>query len=236
MAMNNKKDQEKKVPSFEKETWKPKTSLGRMVKADKIKTMDEILEKGYKILEPEIVDCLLPNLESDLISFGQSKGKFGGGKKSIWRQTQKKTKEGNKPRFSALAVVGTNDGYIGIGRGKAKETVPAREKAVRRAKLNIIKIKKGCGSWEGDPRGDNSIPFKVRGKCGSVIIELIPAPLGSDLKVEEECRKMLSLAGIRDLYSKTYGKTKTKINLIYACFNALKQLTQIKTNEGLNKK
>ncbi len=226
----------KKNPSFDKESWKPKTKLGKMIKAGKVKTMDEVLEKGYKILEPEIVDCLLPNLESDLLSFGQSKGKFGGGKKSIWRQTQKKTKEGNKPRFSALAIVGTKDGYIGVGRGKAKETVPAREKAVRRAKLNIIKIKKGCGSWEGDPSGDNSIPFKVRGKCGSVIIELIPAPVGSDLKVEEECKKLLSLAGIRDLYSRTYGKTKTKINLIYACFNALKQLTKMKVNEGLKKK
>jgi len=233
---NKKSKQEKKVLAFDKEAWKPKTKLGRLVKAGKIKSIDEVLEKGYVVLESEIIDYLLPELESALISFGQSKGKFGGGKKSIWRQTQKKTREGNKPRFSALSIVGTREGYIGLGRGKAKETVPAREKAIRKAKLSIIKIKKGCGSWEGDPSGDNSIPFAVEGKCGSVRIKLIPAPLGSGLKVETECQKMLELAGIRDVYSKTFGKTKTKINLMQACFNALEQLGKMRINAGLKKK
>ncbi|MEK6951591.1 MAG: 30S ribosomal protein S5 [Nanoarchaeota archaeon] len=218
----------RRIKEFDKEKWTPKTELGRKVKSGEIKTIDEILSKGLKILEAEITDILLPGLETDLISVGQSKGKFGGGKRSIWRQTQKKTQEGNKPKFSATAIVGNKNGLIGLGFGKSRETVPAREKAIRNAKLNLIKIKLGCGSWEGDPKGNNSIPFTVRGKCGSVEIKLMPAPRGASLVIEKECAKMLKLAGIQDIYSRTSRNTKTKLNLIRACFNALKQLSEIK--------
>ena len=60
---------------------------------------------------------------------GQARGKFGGGQRRIFKQTQKKTREGNKPHFTTTAVTGNKDGYIGMGAGKAKETVPARELA-----------------------------------------------------------------------------------------------------------
>src|SRR3990167_3395174 len=86
------------------EKWVPKTELGKMVKSGEIKNIDQILDSGKRILESEIIDSLLPNLEYDLIMIGQSKGKFGGGKRSIWKKTQKKTKEGNKPKFATVAV------------------------------------------------------------------------------------------------------------------------------------
>ncbi len=209
--------------------WIPKTEFGRKVKSGEIKDIDEILDKGGKILEAEIVDALLPDLEYELITIGQSKGKFGGGKRSIWKQTQKKTKEGNKPKFATVAVVGNRKGYVGIGYGKAKETVPAREKAIRQAKLNLIKIRFGCGSWDCACGETHSIPFKVSGKCGSVKVELIPAPKGTSLCIHKELRKILSLAGINDIYSKTFGKTNTQLNLVKACMNALKQLSKVKT-------
>ncbi|MEK6934474.1 MAG: 30S ribosomal protein S5 [Nanoarchaeota archaeon] len=218
----------RRIREFDKESWIPKTELGKQVKSGKIKSIDEILEKGLKILEAEIVDSLIQNLQSELILIGQSKGKFGGGKRSMWRQTQKKTKEGNKPKFSASIIVGNKDGLIGLGFGKAKETVPAREKAARNAKLNLIRIKRGCGSWEGDPKGNNSIPFAVEGKCGSVKIKLMPAPKGTTLKVEKECAKILGMAGLQDIYSKTSRHTKSKLNLTRACFNALKKLSEVK--------
>ncbi|MDP3916960.1 MAG: 30S ribosomal protein S5 [Nanoarchaeota archaeon] len=217
--------------SFDIESWTPATRLGKEVKSEKITNIDEILDKGLNILEAEIVDTLLKNLKSDLLLVGQSKGKFGGGKRSIWRQTQKKTKEGNKASFSALAVVGNGDGYVGLGIGKSKETVPAREKATRQAKLNIIKIRRGCGSWETAEPNPTSIPFAVEGKCGSVKIKLMPAPQGTGLVVEKECRKILSMAGIEDIYSKTSGHTGTKLNLLTACFNALKQLSSMKIQQ-----
>ncbi len=210
------------------EDWIPKTELGRKVKNGEIRDIGEILDAGIKILEPEIVDMLLPNLEPDLLAVGQSKGKFGGGKGSIWKQTQKKTSEGNRITFSACAVVGNKDGYVGIGFSGARETVPAREKAIREAKLNIIKIRRGCGSWACSCKVGHSVPFSVAGKCGSVKMFLMPAPRGAELKIETKCKKILEFAGIKDVYSRTEGQTSTKLNLFEACFNALKSLSRVK--------
>lgn len=213
---------------FDKEAWKPKTEMGKKIKAGEITDIDEILDNGLTILEAEITDSLLPNINTELLLIGQSKGKFGGGQRRIFKQTQKKTKEGNKPHFAIYACVGDNNGHIGLGYGKSKETVPAREKALRRAKLNVIKVRRGCGSWQCGCKEAHTIPFAVKGKCGSCIMELIPAPKGTGLRIESECQKVLSLAGIKDVWSKTKGQTKTKINLITACFNALKNLVAMK--------
>ncbi|MBM3204302.1 30S ribosomal protein S5 [Candidatus Woesearchaeota archaeon] len=220
-----------KDKGFDREAWRPKTELGRKVKSGEITSMDQILDKGLAILEPQIVDMLLPGLQVDLLEVGQSKGKFGGGKRSIWRQTQKKSKEGNKPSFATLAVCGDGNGYVGIGFGKAKETVPAREKATRQAKLNIIKIKRGCGSWECGCAQPHSIPFTVEGKSSSALFKLMPAPKGTKLCTEREAQKILRFAGIKDVYGKARGQTRTKLNVMYACFYALKQLTRVKTKQ-----
>ena len=218
-------------PVFDKEAWKPKTSIGKKVKSGEISKIDELLDNGIKILEPEIVDALLPNLKTELLLIGQSKGKFGGGQRRVFRQTQKKTKEGNKPKFATYAVVGNNNGYVGIGYGKSKETVPAREKAIRNAKLNIIKIKRGCGSWQCSCGKPHSIPFNVEAKCGSSIIKIMPAPKGKGLCIEKECQKILNMAGIKDVWSKTKGQTKVKTNLVAACFDALKQLSSTRVQQ-----
>jgi small subunit ribosomal protein S5 len=210
------------------EEWKPKTELGRKVKEREITEIDEILDNGLSVLEPQIVDSLM-ELDQDLLLIGQSKGKFGGGARRVFRQTQKKTREGNKPKFSTVAVVGDKNGHVGIGFGKAKETVPAREKAIRKAKLNLFKIVRGSGSWEDASTEANSIPYKVTGKCGSVEVTLLPAPKGKGLCCEKEMAKILALAGIKDVWSQTKGQTKNKLNLIYAVEDALKQLIKTKT-------
>lgn len=222
--------------AFDPNSWTPKTDLGRRVKSGEIKSIDEILDKGVRIMEPEIVDALLPGLESDLLSIGQSKGKFGGGKRSIWKTTQKKSMEGNKPSFSTMAVVGNKNGYVGIGMGKAKETMPAREKAIRRAKLNVIKIKRGCGAWACGCGEAHSIPFSVEGKCGSVVVKIMPAPKGTNLVITKQCQKILALAGLKDVYSKNKGLTVTRINLLNACFEALKRLSKVKVKADLARK
>jgi len=211
--------------------WIPKTVIGKKVKSGEIKNIDEVLDNGLKILEPEVVDVLLPGLEYELITVGQSKGKFGGGKRSIWKQTQKKTSEGNKPKFSTIAVIGNKDGYIGLGRGKAKETVPAREKAIRNAKLSIMKIRRGCGSWSCACGENHSIPLNISGKCGSVKIDFIPAPKGTRLTAHKEIQKILKFAGISDIYSKTYGQTKTQLNLVGACMDAFRKLNKVKIRQ-----
>ena len=134
------------------------------------------------------------------------------------------------------AVVGNRDGYVGISTGKSKETVPARDKAKRKARLNLIRVRRGCGSWETDSREPNSIPFAVEGKCGSVRLKLMPAPRGKGLCIEKECAKVLELAGIKDIWSKAEGKTNTKLNLIFALEDALRKLSEVKVKaEDLKK-
>ncbi len=219
---------EKRIEEERLQSWKPKTRLGKLVKEGKIKEIDEIILKNVKILEQEIVDYLVKNLKDDLIAIGQSKGKFGGGKRRAWRQTQRKSEEGNVPTFGCMAVIGDCNGHVGVGYGKSKETLPSREKAVRDAKLNIATIKRGCGSFDCACSEQHSIPFKIEGKCGSSRIVLIPAPKGTGLVIEEECKKILKFAGIRDIYSQTFGQTRTKINLAKACFEALKKLGERK--------
>ncbi len=208
-------------------SWAPKTQLGKEVKSGKVKDIDEILSANKKILEPEIVDSLL-HLESDLLLIGQAKGKFGGGKRRAWRQTQRKTMEGNIVSFSAMAVVGDRNGHVGIGMGKGKETLPAREKAIRKAKLNIQRIERGCGHFDCSCTEKHSVPFIVEGKSGSVRVKLLPAPQGTGLVVGDELKKILKLAGIKDVYGVTQGQTRTTFNAAKACFYALLKTTQIR--------
>lgn len=205
----------------ELESWQPKTKLGKLVKSGKIKNIDEILGR-HKILESEIIDSLV-KLKSDLLSIGQAKGKFGGGKRRAWRQTQRKTAEGNIPTFTCMVVVGDEKGHVGLGSGKAKETLPARAKALRQAKLDVIKITRGCGSFDCICQEKHSIPFRVEGKCGSCRVILLPAPQGTGLVVSDELKKILRLSGIKDVYSKTFGKKRTTINLAKACVTALEK-------------
>ncbi|MEK6812241.1 MAG: 30S ribosomal protein S5 [Nanoarchaeota archaeon] len=206
-------------------SWEPKTKLGQEVKNGKIRNIDEILDNNKKILEFEIVDFLL-DIKKDLALIGQAKGKFGGGKRRAWRQTQKKTMEGNVATFSAMAIVGDENGHVGIGTGKAKETLPARDKAERKAKLNIIKIKRACSSFDCDCSELHTVPQKVIGKSGSVRVILIPAPQGTGLVAAGELKKMLKLAGIKDIYTKTFGKQRTTFNLVGAGFDALRKTNQ----------
>jgi small subunit ribosomal protein S5 len=203
-------------------SWVPKTKLGREVKEKKITNIDEILNDKKKILEEQVVDSLI-NVESDLLFIGQSKGKFGGGKRRAWKQTQRKTKEGNVATFSTLAVVGDGNGHVGIGFGRAKETLPARDKSIRQAKLAIIKVRRGCASFDCACNEMHSIPFKIEGKSGSVRVTLIPAPQGTGLVVAGEMKKILKLAGIKDVYSRTFGTKGTTTNLARATIDALKK-------------
>jgi len=209
-------------------SWKPKTRLGLLIQEGKIKNIDEIFDKEEIILEEQVIDILIPDLQVDLLSIGQAKGKFGGGKRRVWKQTQKKTAEGNVPSFGCMAVVGDGQGHVGIGLGKSRETLPAKEKAIRQAKLNLIRVKRGCGSFDCSCNETHSIPFKVQGKTASAVITLIPAAKGTGLVIEDECKKIMRLAGIKDIYSRTFGQTRSKINLAKACIKALEETSKIK--------
>lgn len=218
---------EKEAQRASLDSWVPKTELGKSVKAGDKKNIDSLLSSGKKILEPEIVDSLL-NIESDLLSVGQAKGKFGGGKRRAWRQTQKKTMEGNVVTFSCLAVVGDRKGHVGIGFGKAKETLPSRSKALRKARLNLIKITRGFESPEPPGSEPHTVPFVVEGKCGSVRVKLIPAPRGTGLVIGDQGKKILKLVGISDVYSLSSGQTRTTMNVAHAIIDALTKTNKMK--------
>lgn len=211
------------------ESWVPKTMLGKLVREGKVKSIDEIILNHKKILESEIVDSLL-KLEKDLILIGQAKGKFGGGKRRAWRQTQRKTMEGNVVTFSCMAAVGDKICHVGVGYGKSKETLPSREKAIRKAKLNIIKITKGFETQEEKSALPHTVPFAVEGKCGSIRVKLMPAPRGTGLVIGDEGKKILRLAGIEDVYAVTKGHTRTTFNVAKAIIDALE-----KTNKEMQK-
>lgn len=140
-------------------------------------------------------------------------------------------KSGRRFTASAFAVIGNEDGLVGIGKGSALEARDAIIKSIQKAKLRLIKIKRGCGSWECGCGEEHSIPFKTRGKSGSVIVELMPAPKGVGLVADDESKKIFKLAGIKDVWAKTFGNTKARINLIFAIYDALKKIYIYERNE-----
>jgi len=211
--------------------WKPKTQLGKDVLDGKVKSIREILENGIKIKESEIVDFLMPDIKSELVLIGGRPGKGGGIERTPVRVSAKMHRSGRRYRYSSFAIVGNQDGIVGIGKGIGKEGKTAVQKATRKAKLNLITVPRHCGSWECGCGGDHSIPYNTEGKSSSVIVTLMPAPKGIGLAVSEENKKLLSLAGIQDIWIKTKGNTKTRYNLIKATFEALRNLHSYKSGE-----
>jgi len=200
------------------ETWYPKTKLGKLVAEGKITSMSEALRTRLPLKEPEIVNMLLPNLEEKVVDI---------------KMVQRMTDSGRRTKFSVTVVVGNKDGFVGIGRAKGKEVGPVIKKAVDNAKLNIIEIKRGCGSWECGCNRPHSLPFKVEGSSGSVRVVLKPAPRGVGLAVGDVAKDVLRLAGIQDAWGFTSGHTKTTVNYAIATFNALKQTAVMKLNEKI---
>jgi len=187
--------------------WKPPTSLGLLVSTGKIKSMDEVYENGMRIQESEIVRHLLPDIKSQVIHVGI---------------VQKQTDAGEMTRFNALVAVGNEAGWFGIGKGKASQMRIAIDKATNAAYLNVIPVKLGCGSWECRCAQFHSVPFKVRGRGGSVTIELIPGPRGLGLVAGENIKNLLKLAGLKDTWTKSFGSTSTMSSTSKAVFSALR--------------
>jgi small subunit ribosomal protein S5 len=211
--------------------WTPKTQLGKDVLNGKIKDIRTILEKGIKIREPEIVDFLIPDLKKELVLIGGRPGKGGGIERTPIRVSAKMHRSGRRYSYSSFAIVGNEDGIVGIGKGSGNEGRSAVEKATNQAKLNLIIVPRHCGSWECGCGEGHSIPYKTSGKSGSVTVELMPAPKGIGLAVSDENKKLLSLAGIQDVWIKTFGNSKARYNLTKATFQALKNLHSFKKGE-----
>lgn len=197
--------------------WEPRTRLGELIRSGEITTMHEALKTGLPLREPEIVDLLLPNLEDEVLDVNM---------------VQRMTDSGRRVKFSITVVVGNRDGYVGIGQFKGKEVGPSIRKAINNAKLNIIEIKRGCGSWECGCGTTHTIPFQVRGKASSCEVVLKPAPRGVGLAVGDVAKHILRLAGYEDVWGFTRGQTRTTVNYAKAVFDALEQMATIRVREG----
>ena len=190
------------------ESWIPRTKLGKMVLEGQIASMEELFMEGLKIREPEIVNVLLPDLHEEVIDIGL---------------VQKQTDAGEKSQFRAVVVVGNRDGYVGLGSGKASQVRSAIEKAAVNARLNIIPVRRGCGSWECGCGKYHSLPFQVQGECGGVEVVLVPGPRGLGIVASEASKLIIGLAGVKDCWTKSYGSTRTVPSFAYAIFDALKK-------------
>ncbi len=212
------------------EIWKPKTKLGKKVANGEITDIVEALDYQRPIMEPEIVDQLV-DLSEEVILIGGTPGKGGGVRRTVSKRTARMHKSGARYRSNAMTVMGDRSRVIGLGTGESGDTRAAIEDANREAKLNLIKVPKGNGSWEDTGEDNSSIPFKVTGKSGSVTVELKPAPRGTGLACSDEVKKIMELAGIENIWVKTRGTTRTRENLTRATFNALKKLNEMETRE-----
>jgi len=185
-----------------------------MVLEGKITSIEEIFTQGLKIQEPEIVTTLLPNLQEEVLDIAL---------------VQKQTDAGERARFKSIVVVGNNEGFVGLGTGKSKQVRSAIEKGIIDAKLKIIPVRRGCGSWECGCGEPHSLPMKVRGKCGSVVIEVDPAPRGLGIVAGDVAKTIIRLAGIKDCWTRSHGSTRTIPSYAFATFNALKNTYQTVT-------
>lgn len=193
--------------------WVPKTRLGKMVEKGEITTMAEALRTRLPLREPEIVDILLPDMDDEVLDVNM---------------VQRMTDSGRRVRFAITTVVGNSNGYVGLGKAKGKEVGPTIRKAIDNAKLNIIEVKRGCGSWECGCGQPHSLPFEVTGKKGSARVTFKPAPKGIALAVGDVTKPVLRLAGIKDAWAFTSGHTKTTANYAQAAFEALKKTAEMR--------
>ena len=115
---------------------------------------------------------------------------------------------------------------------KGKEVSNTIRKALTAAKLNIIQVQRGNGSWESSVGPGTSVPFKVQGQAGSTRVTLMSAPSGKGLVIGETGKRVLELAGISDVLSRTKGQTRTTINYAAATFNALAAINRTRVNES----
>ncbi len=122
-------------------------------------------------------------------------------------------KGGRKLRFRATVAIGNRKGKVGIGIGKSQEVTGAIQKAIAKAKKELLKVN----------LDESTIPHQIKIKFKAAKILLLPAVPGTGLIAGGTIRKVLELAGIKDILSKSYGTTN-KVNCTKATFEALKRL------------
>tara|TARA_Y100000758_G_scaffold301343_1_gene267036 strand:+ start:1197 stop:1964 length:768 start_codon:yes stop_codon:yes gene_type:complete len=197
--------------------WEAKTKLGKMVVSGEIDSLHAALNCGFPLREPEIIDILVPEIKEEVLDI---------------HMVQRMSDSGRRIRFAVTTVVGNEDGAIGLGRASGKLVRPTIGKSIDKAKMNLIEIRRGSGSWESTTNEPNSLPFSVMGRCSSTRVTLKPAPPGVGLVTNQVGRIMLGLAGIKDVWSFSKGQTKTIYNFANAVYTALKKTSTTRVLAG----
>lgn len=234
--MDNKKKPVKKRRKFDAEAqrdfdtarkeklvqdWVPKTELGRKVKNGEIGSLEQLFDANMPIMETEIIDAIASGLDEELVEFSK---------------TTRVVRSGRIFSFRASVLVGNRNGFVGIGSAKDKEKVSAIKKAANSAKLNIVRVRRGCGSWECTCGMQHSVPFKVMGRCGSVRLKIMPAPKGAGLVIGDTIKPVFKFAGVNDVWAESRGSTGTKLNFIKAAVDALAQTSKMKMSDSIKNK
>ena len=195
-------------PRQDDKDWTPLTKLGRLVKYGQIKSLEEIYTYSIPIKESQIVDELLTRAKKELSD-------------EVMKimSVQKQTKAGQRTRFKAVVAVGDLDGHVGLGVKVAKEVQIAIKGALVAAKLSLIPVRRGY--WGNKIGNVHTVPIKITGRCGSVRVRLIPAPRGTGIVGAPTSKKLLTFAGVEDVFTSSSGSTKTLENFVKATFNAL---------------
>lgn len=144
--------------------------------------------------------------------------KLGDMKESIVniRRVTKVVKGGRNFRFSVTMVVGNEEGYVGVGLGKAQEIPEAIKKGIEDAKKNLIFV----------PRVGTTIPHKTIGIYGAGRVLLMPAPEGTGVLAGGSVRTVLELAGIKDVRAKSIGSNNAR-NMANATIKGLDGLKTV---------
>ena len=128
----------------------------------------------------------------------------------------KVVKGGRNFRFSAVVVVGDENGHVGVGNGKAAEVPDAIKKAIQEAKKNLVEV----------PVVGTTVPHEYIGTFGSAKVMLKPASVGTGVIAGGSVRPVLELAGYKDIRTKVIG-TNNPRNVVYATIEGLKSMQTI---------